>query len=81
MDCMSSFSLPCLFLSYSNFVFACRHQCQVCTKVSGYVEQRQQLENLSSRLWNPQNLILDTDDAKCKRKLMKLSKSTRENLD
>jgi hypothetical protein len=54
---------------------------QVCTKVAGYLEQGQRLENLSWRLWHLQNLIVDTGDAKSKREFKRLSKCMGDKLD
>ncbi|CAL1698472.1 unnamed protein product [Somion occarium] len=54
---------------------------KVCTKVAGFLEQGQRLENLSWRLWHLQNLIVDTDNAKSKRDFRKLSKCMGDKLD
>jgi GATA-binding protein, other eukaryote len=54
---------------------------QVCTKVAGFLEQGQRLENLSWRLWHLQNLMVDTDNAKSKREFKKLSKVMGDKLD
>ncbi|KZV75850.1 hypothetical protein PENSPDRAFT_623952 [Peniophora sp. CONT] len=54
---------------------------KVCTKVAGYLEQGQRLENLSWRLWHLQNLMVDTDNAKSKREFKKLSKVMGDKLD
>jgi hypothetical protein len=54
---------------------------QVCTKVAGYLEQGQRLENLSWRLWHLQNLMVDTDNAKSKREFKKVAKNMGDKLD
>ncbi|KAI0063008.1 hypothetical protein BV25DRAFT_1803048 [Artomyces pyxidatus] len=54
---------------------------KVCTKVAGFLEQGQRLENLSWRLWHLQNLMVDTDNAKSKREFKKLSKCMSDKLD
>ena len=54
---------------------------KVCTKVAGYLEQGQRLENISWRLWHLQNLMVDTDNAKSKRDFKKLSKCMCDKLD
>jgi GATA-binding protein, other eukaryote len=54
---------------------------QVCTKVAGYLEQGQRLENLSWRLWHLQNLMVDTDNAKSKREFKKVAKNMGDRLD
>jgi GATA-binding protein len=54
---------------------------QVCTKVAGFLEQGQRLENLSWRLWHLQNLMVDTDNARSKREFKKLSKVMGDKLD
>ncbi|KAI0698280.1 hypothetical protein BC835DRAFT_1335490 [Cytidiella melzeri] len=54
---------------------------KVCTKVAGFLEQGQRLENLSWRLWHLQNLMVDTDNAKSKREFRKLSKTMSDKLD
>ncbi|THH12446.1 hypothetical protein EW146_g7691 [Bondarzewia mesenterica] len=54
---------------------------KVCTKVAGYLEQGQRLENLSWRLWHLQNLMVDTDNARSKREFKKLSKCMSDKLD
>ncbi|KAI0087548.1 hypothetical protein BDY19DRAFT_236478 [Irpex rosettiformis] len=54
---------------------------KVCTKVAGFLEQGQRLENLSWRLWHLQNLMVDSDNAKSKREFRKLSKTMGDKLD
>lgn len=54
---------------------------KVCTKVAGFLEQGQRLENLSWRLWHLQNLMLDPDNAKSKRDFRKLSRCMCDKLD
>ncbi|KAI0026481.1 hypothetical protein K488DRAFT_21763, partial [Vararia minispora EC-137] len=62
------------FIAFSNLG-------DVCTKVAGYLEQGQRLENLSWRLWHLQNLMVDTDNARSKREFRKLSKTMGDKLD
>ncbi|KAF5366853.1 hypothetical protein D9758_006439 [Tetrapyrgos nigripes] len=71
------------FVAFSNLgdAEALTKTWKVCTKVAGYLEQGQRLENLSWRLWHLQNLMVDTDNAKSKREFKKLSKCMSDKLD
>ncbi|VDC00470.1 unnamed protein product [Peniophora sp. CBMAI 1063] len=54
---------------------------KVWTKVAGYPEQGQRLENFTWWLWHLQNLMVDTDNAKSMREFKKLSKVMGTKLD
>ncbi|KAI0321928.1 hypothetical protein OF83DRAFT_1080557 [Amylostereum chailletii] len=79
----SSFQGNKSFIAFSNLgdTDSLTKTWKVCTKVAGYLEQGQRLENLSWRLWHLQNLMVDTDNAKSKREFKKLSKNMGDKLD